>query len=406
MNVIVIGGGAAGFFAALSCKKHHPESSVILLEKSDKLLAKVKVSGGGRCNVTHACFENSRLAKFYPRGGKKLKKSFYQFSTRDTVEWFERRGVKLKTEEDNRMFPVTNNSQTIIDCLMGEANKLGVKIQKGISISKIEKKENGFSLIAGNKEIHADKIIIASGGSPKMEGFNWLKELGHTIVPPVPSLFTFNMPNESIKKLMGVVATPVSVKIKGTTLTSNGALLITHWGMSGPAILKLSAWGARELHAMNYKFEILVNWLGDKSETEARNFMETEIKTIGKRQIGNKNPFQLPNRLWLFFLEKNEIDAETTWNQLAKKSLNKIINTLVNDCYKAEGKTTFKEEFVTCGGVSLDEASFETMESKVCPGIYFAGEVLDIDAVTGGFNFQAAWTTGFIAGKLGRSSPS
>ena len=284
---------------------------------------------------------------------------------------------------------------------MNEANKLGVKIQKGFSISEIRKKENGFSLMAGNKEIHADKIIIASGGNPKIEGFNWLKELGHTIIPPVPSLFTFNMQNDPIKKLMGVVANPVSVKIKGTTLTSDGALLITHWGMSGPAILKLSAWGARELNVMNYKFEVLVNWLGDKNEQQIRDWLDAESKNIGKRQVGNKNPFQLPNRLWLFFLEKNDIAAETTWNQLKKKSLNKLLNTLVNDSYKAEGKTTFKEEFVTCGGISLDEVSFETMESKVCPGIYFAGEVLDIDAVTGGFNFQAAWTTGFIAGKLG-----
>ncbi|MBI3500756.1 MAG: NAD(P)/FAD-dependent oxidoreductase [Bacteroidetes bacterium] len=403
MNVIVIGGGAAGFFAALSCKKHHPDFSVTILEKSEKLLSKVKVSGGGRCNVTHACFENSQLAKFYPRGGKQLKKSFFQFSTKDTVEWFESRGVKLKTEEDNRMFPVTNNSQTIIDCLMNEANKLGVRIQKGISISTIRKKENGFDLFTGEKNIYADKIIIASGGSPKLEGFNWLKELGHTIVPPVPSLFTFNMPNEEIKKLMGVVANPVSVKIKGTKLSSEGALLITHWGMSGPAILKLSSFGARNLNAMNYKFEVLINWV-NKTESDTRNFLKQELKTISKRQIGNKNPFGLPNRLWLFFLEKNEIDSETSWNQLAKKNLNKLINTLVNDSYKAEGKTTFKEEFVTCGGISLEEISFETMESKVCPGIYFAGEVLDVDAITGGFNFQNAWTTGFIAGKLKSNS--
>ena len=401
MNAIVIGGGAAGFFAALSCKQHHPEYSVTILERSDKLLAKVKVSGGGRCNVTHACFENNQLSKFYPRGGKQLKKAFYQFNTKNTVEWFESRGVKLKAEADNRMFPVTDNSQTIIDCLLDQANKLGVIIQKGISISRIEKKENGFILSAGEKEIIADKIIIAAGGSPKIEGLNWLKELGHTIVPPVPSLFTFNMPNEPIKKLMGVVANPVSIKIKGTKLSGEGALLITHWGMSGPAVLKLSSWGARELQAMNYKFEVLINWLGDKNEQEVRDKLDAELKIIGKRQVGNKNPFQFPNRLWLFFLEKNEIDAETTWNQLKKKSLNKLLNTLVNDSYKAEGKTTFKEEFVTCGGISRDEISFETMESKVCPGLYFAGEVLDIDAVTGGFNFQAAWTTGFIAGKMG-----
>ncbi len=400
MKIIVIGGGAAGFFAALSCKKHHPEYSVTILEKSDKLLAKVKVSGGGRCNVTHACFANSQLAKFYPRGGKQLKKAFFQFNTKDTVQWFESRGVKLKTEEDNRMFPITDNSQNIIDCLMREADKLGVTIQKGISISGISKKDEQFILNTGTKEIIADKIIIASGGSPKMEGFNWLKQMGHTIIPPVPSLFTFNMPAESIKKLMGVVADPVSIKIKGTKLSSEGALLITHWGMSGPAVLKLSSWGARELNAMNYKFEVLINWLGDKNEQELRGWLDSELQNIGKRQVGNKNPFQLTNRLWLYFLEKNEIDTETTWNQLKKKSLNKLLNTLVNDSYKAEGKTTFKEEFVTCGGVSLDEVSFETMESKVCPGIYFAGEVLDVDAVTGGFNFQAAWTTGFIAGKL------
>lgn len=410
MNVIVIGGGAAGFFAALSCKQHHPEYAVTLLEKSEKLLSKVKVSGGGRCNVTHACFENGQLAKFYPRGGKQLKNAFSQFNAKNTVQWFENRGVKLKTEADNRMFPVTDNSQTIVDCLTDEANKLGIVIQKGVPITSISKKENQFILTVLGKDpsialrITADKIIIASGGSPKVDGFNWLKQLGHTIISPVPSLFTFNMPTEPIKKLMGVVADPVSLKIKGTKLTSEGPLLITHWGMSGPAVLKLSAWGARELNAMNYKFEVLINWLGNRNEQEVRDWLNFELKNIGKRQIGNRNPFQLTNRLWLFFLEKNEIDPETPWNQLKKKSLNKLLNTLVNDSYKAEGKTTFKEEFVTCGGVSLNDVSFETMESKVCPGIYFAGEVLDIDAVTGGFNFQAAWTTGFIAGKLGHVS--
>lgn len=401
MKVVVIGGGAAGFFSALSCKLHHPEYAVTILEKSNKLLAKVKVSGGGRCNVTHACFENSQLAKFYPRGGKQLKKAFSQFNTKDTVQWFESRGVKLKIEEDKRMFPVTDNSQTIIDCLMHETGKLGVAIQQGVTISGISKRKNQFILISESKEIVADKIIIASGGSPKIEGFAWLKELGHTIIPPVPSLFTFNMPNEPIKKLMGVVANPVSIKIKGTKLSTEGALLITHWGMSGPAVLKLSSWGARELNTMNYKFEVLINWLGGKSEQRIRNWLETELQNIGKRQIGNKNPFQLTNRLWLYFLEKNRIGPETPWNQLKKKSLNKMLNTLVNDIYKAEGKTTFKEEFVTCGGVCLEEISFETMESKICPGIYFSGEVMDIDAVTGGFNFQAAWTTGFIAGMLG-----
>ena len=270
------------------------------------------------------------------------------------------------------MFPVTNDSQTIIDCLTRETDKLGIIIKRGVSISSISRKENLFSLISGENEFIADKIIIASGGNPKAEGFNWLKKLGHTIVPPVPSLFTFNMPNETIKKLMGVVANPVSLKIKGTKLSSDGPLLITHWGMSGPAVLKLSSWGARELNAMNYKFEVLINWLGDKSEQELRDFLDSEIQTIGKRQIGNKNPFQLPNRLWLFLLEKNEIVPETPWNQLPKKSINKLLNTLVNDCYKAEGKTTFKEEFVTCGGVSLasDDKSCRAKGHLTCFAVF------------------------------------
>ena len=400
MNVIVIGGGAAGFFAALSCKRHHPDCAVTILEKSQKLLAKVKVSGGGRCNVTHACFDNAQLVKFYPRGARQLKKAFFQFDTSDTVEWFQSRGVKLKTEGDGRMFPVTDSSQTIIDCLMNELDNLGVDLQKGVAISRISKGETDFVLTAKGKSIHADKVIVASGGSPKLEGFNWLKELGHAITPPVPSLFTFNMPNEPIVKLMGVVATPVTLKIQGTNLVSEGPLLITHWGMSGPAVLKLSSFGARELNALSYRFEVRVNWLGTRNGQEIRDSLDAEMKTIDKRKLGNKNPFQLPNRLWLFLVEKNELDLEMTWGQMKKKSLNKLVDTLTNDSYRADGKTTFKEEFVTSGGVSLKDVSFETMESRVCSGMYFAGEVLDIDAVTGGFNFQAAWTTGFIAGKL------
>jgi len=389
MNIIVIGGGAAGFFAALSCKFHHPEYTVTLVEKSDKLLAKVAVSGGGRCNVTHACFDNKTLSKFYPRGERQLYKLFFQFNAKDTVTWFESRGVKLKTEADNRMFPVSDNSQTIIDCLVSEANKLGVVIQKGVSVSDI-------------RETRADKIIIASGGSPKLAGFDWLKNLGHTIIPPVPSLFTFNMPDEPIKKLMGVVANPVSLRIKGVKAESIGPLLITHWGMSGPAVLKLSSLCARELSEIDYTFEVVVNWLNE-NEVQMRDQLSITLEKFGKRQLGNINPFQLPSRLWLFLLEKNEIDPTIPWNELGKKRHNQLMNTLLNDAYKVKGKTTFKEEFVTCGGVALDEVSFDTMESKICPGIYFAGEVLDIDAVTGGFNFQAAWTTGFVAGKLGTS---
>jgi len=400
IEVAVIGGGAAGFFAAISCKTHHPDARVTLYEKSDKLLAKVKVSGGGRCNVTHACFSNSKLAEYYPRGGKQLKKAFAYFTTTDTVNWFESRGVKLKTEEDNRMFPVSENSQTIINCLLQEANKLGVVVDMRQPILAIEKQNPGFDLTLRDKTNHADIVIIASGGSPKKEGFEWLEKLGHTIESPVPSLFTFNMPNEEVKTLMGVSVEKTSVRIPGTKLKSEGPLLITHWGMSGPAILKLSAWGARILNEIDYRFSIQVNWLGYINEERAREMFGKEREMHPKRTVANSESFKLPNRLHLFLLAKIGIDPGVTLEGLGKKNMNRLLNVLVNDEYKVEGKTTFKEEFVTCGGVGLNNVSMDTMQSKACKGMYFAGEVLDVDGVTGGFNFQAAWTTGFIAGKL------
>jgi|SRR6185312_12619121 len=400
LNVIVIGGGAAGFFAAISCKAHHPNAKVTLYEKSDKLLAKVKVSGGGRCNVTHACFSNAQLAEYYPRGGKQLKKAFSYFTTTDTVKWFESRGVKLKTEDDNRMFPITDDSQTIIHCLLQEANELGVVVEMQQPILGIEKESAGFKLTLRDKTIYADKVIVASGGSPKKEGFEWLEKLGHTIEPPVPSLFTFNMPDEEIKSLMGVSVEKVSARITGTKLKSEGPLLITHWGMSGPAILKLSAWGARILNDIGYVFNVQVNWLGDMNEDKAREIFAKEREIHPKRIVANSEAFKLPNRLYQFLLDKLEIDPAVTLEGLGKKNMNRLLNVLLNDEYKVEGKTTFKEEFVTCGGVSLSNVLIDSMQSKPCPGMYFAGEVLDIDGVTGGFNFQAAWTTGFIAGKL------
>lgn len=399
MEVAVIGGGAAGFFAAISCKAHHPEAKVTIYEKSDKLLAKVKVSGGGRCNVTHACLSISELAKNYPRGEKHLKKSFAQFSVKDTIAWFESRGVKLKTEEDGRMFPVSDSSQSIIDCLIKETQKVGIVVQLHQPVLSIEKTSNGFKLLLnGERRIYPEKIIIASGGSPKLSGFEWLVKLGHTIEPPVPSLFTFNMPKEKIKELMGVTANPVSIHIQGSKLKQEGALLITHWGMSGPAVLKLSAWGARTLHDLKYRFKVQVNWFG-KNEHEVREQLTIELEELRRRKLANKNPFQLANRLWMFLLERAEINPDTTWSDLPKIKFNKLLNTLLNDEYEVDGKTTFKEEFVTCGGISLQNVEMDTMQSKICEGLYFAGEVLDIDGVTGGFNFQAAWTTGFIAGK-------
>ena len=398
-RVAIIGGGAAGFFAAISAKQHYPQHHVMILEKSQKLLAKVKVSGGGRCNVTHACFKPSELIKHYPRGEKQLKKVFHDFHTIHTVEWFESRGAKLKTEADGRMFPVTDSSQTIIDCLTHTARKLGVEVVLGAVVTAIDRSGEGFELMVKGKAQYFDRVIVASGGSPKMQGFDWLKRLGHAIVPPVPSLFTFNMPNEPIRTLMGLSVSNATVRVQGTKLTQSGPLLITHWGMSGPAILKTSAWGARILQEKNYHFTCQVNWLGGVGEERLRQDLAGVNRESGKRMLRNKNPFQLPQRLWEFLLQKVELPLDKVWGELGKKGVNRLVNVLTNDQYQVSGKTTFKEEFVTCGGVDLSEIDFKTMQSKVCPGLYFAGEVLDIDGVTGGFNFQAAWTTGFIAGK-------
>ncbi|MGN8225755.1 NAD(P)/FAD-dependent oxidoreductase [Gracilimonas sp. BCB1] len=402
LQVAVIGGGAAGFFSAISAKRHHPEAKVTIYEKTDKLLSKVRISGGGRCNVTHHCFDIRELVKFYPRGERPLKKAFGVWSPTNTVEWFESRGVELKTESDGRMFPTTDVSETIIRCLMEETQKLGIAIKTKSNIKSIGKSEDGYELgFHRGGRISADKVIVATGGSPRSKGFDWLRELGHDIEEPVPSLFTFNMPDESIKELMGVVAEPVSVKIMGSNLSSSGPLLITHWGMSGPAILKLSAFGARDFHDMDYEFKILVNWTGERPEQEVRRILKEVEDHHPKKKIANVNPFELPGRLWEFLLGKLTLGDDMIWQNMGKKNINRLVHMLTNDVYQVKGKTTFKEEFVTCGGVSLQDVDMKTMESRKSPDLYFAGEVLDIDGVTGGFNFQAAWTTGFIAGKLG-----
>jgi len=396
MRIAIIGGGAAGFMAAITAKQSSPKSEVFLFEKSNKLLSKVKVSGGGRCNVTNACFSISELSKKYPRGGAFLKKSFHYFFTKDTIDWFESRGVKLKAENDNRIFPITDNSQTIIDCLFRECEKKGVDIKLNNAIKKITKTEIGFNLKINENVIQFDRVIIASGGNAKKQGFDWLSDLGLTIVDPVPSLFTFNMPSEKVKDLMGIVAQNTSVSIQGIKQKQFGPLLITHWGMSGPAILKASAWNARELKSNGYNFNLNINW-ANLSEQEYISIISENKKS--NRIVSNKNPFDLPNRLWVFLLEKVNISINSTWNSLSKKESNRLLNTLLNDSYLVKGKTTFKEEFVTCGGVSLEEVSHKTLESKLHKGLYFCGEVLNIDGITGGFNFQAAWTTGFLAGK-------
>lgn len=401
MDVAVIGGGAAGFFSALSCKAHHPDARVTVYEKSGKLLSKVKISGGGRCNVTNACDNLAEFAKHYPRGEKLMKRALRLFNATDTIEWFAERGVHLVAEADGRMFPSTHDSQTIVDCLLHSTRRQGIAIKLKMPVVQVKRDGGQFLIIFENgTTVCVDKVIVATGGSPKMEGLLWLQALGHTISPPVPSLFTFNMPRESVRALMGIVIDPVSVKVQSTKLTTEGPLLITHWGMSGPAILKLSAWGARELQEKRYDFKLQVNWLGSIKEHQLRDSFSSSILKIQKRKVANGNPFQLPNRFWDFIIQKAGINGDITWAELSKKNINKLIDTLMNDTYEVSGKTTFKEEFVTCGGVDLGDITTETMESKRCPGLFFAGEVLDIDGITGGFNFQAAWTTGFIAGKL------
>jgi len=396
MKIAVIGGGAAGFMAAITAKETNPQASVTIFEKTDKVLVKVKVSGGGRCNVTNATFSISQLIKNYPRGGRELKKSFNHFFTTNTVNWFEDRGVALKTEADNRMFPSSNSSQTIVDLLLNSAENLAIRLSYKSKVNAITPIENGINLSINGETLHFDKVIIASGGSPKESGLEWLKKLGYKIISPVPSLFTFNMPKNPITKLMGLSVPNVITSIKGSKLRQSGPLLITHWGMSGPAILKLSAWGAQDLAKQNYNFSVQLNWLAINEE-ELRSQFSNMISS--RKQMYKHNPLEIPKRLWHFMLNKLEIAENQIWNELARKNKNRLINMLLNDEFEVKGKTTFKEEFVSCGGIDLSEINMQTMESKRDPGIYFAGELLNIDGVTGGFNFQAAWTTGYLAGK-------
>jgi len=402
MKIGIIGGGAAGFFSAIQAKENFPEAEVVILEKSQKLLSKVKISGGGRCNVTNGCSSIAELSKAYPRGEKKLKKVFNQFYTQDTIKWFEERNVPLITQEDNCVFPVSQDSQSIIDCFLNETNRLGISIEIGRMVEKLTPIQHKIEIqFRGNSlRQQFDKVIVATGGSPKREGLAWLEKLGHKIETPVPSLFTFNMPRESVTELMGIVVENTLTSIQGTKLKSDGPLLITHWGMSGPSVLKLSAFGARILSEKDYKANLQVNWVNTPSyEVVMEELKEISVK-VSQKQVQNYRAFLLPERLWHFLLQKIDIPLTKKWNELGKKDLNKLCNILTNDEYSVEGKTTFKEEFVTCGGVSLESINFSTMESKVVPNLYFAGEVMDIDGITGGYNFQAAWTTGFIAGQL------
>ncbi|GIZ09125.1 NAD(P)/FAD-dependent oxidoreductase [Flavobacterium sp. UMI-01] len=392
-DILIVGGGAAGFFTAINIAEKHPKTKIAILERGKEVLSKVRVSGGGRCNVTHACFEPNELVKFYPRGEKELRGPFHQFCSGDTIEWFEKHGVELKVEDDARMFPVSNSSQTIIDCFITATQKLGITVLTGQSVQSIFKKEDFWKVETQNAQYIATKLVLATGSNPKI--WEMLQAQGHAIVSPVPSLFTFNIKDGRIKELPGVSAL-ATVTVKDTKLSSTGPLLITHWGMSGPAILKLSAWGARILHDKNYQFTIFVNWLNDLDAEEVEKRLKNLKQEQAKKMVSKKSPFELTNRLWESLVLASGIQSETKWADLSKNQMQQLVSQLTKGTFQVNGKSTFKEEFVTAGGINLKEINFKTMESKLHKNLYFAGEIVNIDAITGGFNFQNAWTSGFI----------
>ena len=392
-DIIIVGGGAAGFFTAINIVEKNPNLKVAILERGKEVLSKVRVSGGGRCNVTHACFEPNELVKFYPRGEKELRGPFHQFSSGDTIEWFEKHGVELKIEDDGRMFPISNSSQTIIDCFQKATQKLGISVLIGQSVQSIFKNENFWKIETQSEHYIVEKLILATGSNPKI--WDLLHTFSHNIIAPVPSLFTFNIKDSRIKDLPGVAAN-VSIKVKDTKLASSGPLLITHWGMSGPAILKLSAWGARILHDKSYQFTVLINFLNDIDSESAEKKLKNLKIEHSKKGVSNKSPFDFPNRLWESLVFASGITSETKWADLTKIQLTNLVQQLTNASFQVNGKSTFKEEFVTAGGIDLKEVNFKTMESKLHKNLFFAGEIVNIDAITGGFNFQNAWTSGFI----------
>jgi predicted Rossmann fold flavoprotein len=397
-KVVIIGGGAAGFFCAIQIAEQHPDWDIRILEKSSKILSKVKVSGGGRCNVTHACPDVEKLLQKYPRGQRFLKKSFYQFATQQTIEWFAKNGVKLHTEKDGRMFPITNDSETIIQCLMQKVNQYKIQVCMNHDVTEVKKINTIFEITLGNGQtMKADAVCIATGGMLKSNTFPWLLQMGHTIIDPVPSLFTFNVVEKNITTLMGVAVENATIQWKGTKWMERGPLLITHWGISGPAAIKLSAWCAREMAEANYEGAILINWTPEYNEQTLKMEWLNFRQDYGKREMGSKNPFDLPQRLWHYFLQASQIDLKTKWADLKNTSQQQLIQHLTRTTLNIKGKTTFKEEFVTCGGVDLKDIDSLTMESKMVAQLHFAGEMMDVDGVTGGFNFQHAWTSGWLA---------
>lgn len=400
MDVIVIGGGAAGFFSAIEIARLSPGHRVTILEKSNKVLGKVKVSGGGRCNVTHNCYEPRQLASHYPRGSRMLKNLFREFHAGDMVRWLEERGVEVHAEADGRMFPDTNDSQTIVDCFVREAQRKGVDIRMGESVTRIEDSAGVFRLTTGSgQEYHASKVLIATGGNSNLSAYKFISDLGHSIRKPIPSLFTFNDSAKRFVDLMGLSVKDAVVRIEGTRYSQKGPVLITHWGLSGPAVIRLSAWAAEYLHESAYRFRVYVNWAGDISEIGMRNYLEEHRREKGRQNVITNALFGIPVRLWNKLCILAEIPDGKVWSELSKKSINRLIEFLIRCPFDMAGKTTYKEEFVTCGGVPLDEVDPDRMESKRIKGLFFAGEALDIDGETGGFNFQAAWTTGYLAAR-------
>lgn len=394
-DVIVVGGGASGFFTAINLAEQNPDLRIAILERSNEVLSKVKISGGGRCNVTHACFIPNVLAKFYPRGEKELKGPFHSFCTGDVMEWFSERSVSLKIEEDGRVFPESDSSQTIIDCFLNEAANFNIKIIKQTIVQQLSN-ENDFWKIETSKDTYQSKqLVMATGSNVKV--WDLLKTVNHSIINPVPSLFTFNIKDDRIKDLMGVSTEMVSLKVKGSTLKANGPLLITHWGMSGPAILRLSAWGARELFEKNYQFQIIINWTNDFVFDEVLEELMQLKQSNPKKTIIKHAQYGLTNRLWQQLVKASMISEDLTWADVSKKQLVNLAEQLTQSEFNVNGKSTFKDEFVTAGGIDLKEVNFKTMESKLQDNLYFTGEILNIDAITGGFNFQNAWTTGFLA---------
>ena len=403
LDVLIVGGGAAGFFAAIACAETDPTARITLLERSARPLNKVRISGGGRCNVTHDLMDPAALVQHYPRGGRALRGPLSRFGPRETIAWFGAHGVELKTESDGRMFPTTDDSETIVSTLVNAAEQAGVRLRTRAAVTNVARGAHGSSsnrftaTLADGETLQADRVLLATGSNPR--AYQWAASLGHTIVPPVPSLFTFEIEDPRLEGLAGISVSDARVRLEGTKLEQRGPLLVTHWGLSGPAVLKLSAWGARELYDRDYEATLLVDWLPFMHPEQVAARLAAHKEADARKLVTSSHPFDVPQRLWQSLVEAAGSAAEKRWADLSKRELRALADELSHGSYRITGKGIFKEEFVTCGGIHLDEVDFRTMESKVCDGLYVAGEILDIDGVTGGFNFQSAWTTGWLAGR-------